>query len=107
MGEIASGSWGLCKCALNHVFTGSTSNLYQSLFPRFIFAPKNKMTEDYHEENQLITELRSSRLQLVSLRAREHMLQQAADDYRALAQSLGGRFPELTEPAEPPADTQP
>jgi hypothetical protein len=47
MGEIARGSWGLCRALPEDVFQQAPSDLWQAAYPRLIFAPKNEMSESY------------------------------------------------------------
>lgn len=47
MGEIARGSWGLCRATLEDVMNYGPDNLWQAAYPRLIFAPRNEMSESY------------------------------------------------------------
>lgn len=50
MGEIARGSWGLCKAVPEDVLQQEPSSLWSAAYPRLIFAPKNEMSESYDGE---------------------------------------------------------
>mmetsp|Transcript_10201 Transcript_10201/g.30278 ORF Transcript_10201/g.30278 Transcript_10201/m.30278 type:complete len:194 (+) Transcript_10201:3-584(+) len=47
MGEIASGSWGLCKSDAADVTSTTSGDLYESVYPRLVFAPKTEMSENH------------------------------------------------------------
>ena len=46
MGELARGSWGLCRSKAEDIHT-KHSELYELMYPRACFPPKSEMTEDY------------------------------------------------------------
>lgn len=47
MGEIARGSWGLCQAETKDVVERAASEVYESVFPRLVFAPESDMSETY------------------------------------------------------------
>eukprot|EP00746_Dinoflagellata_sp_MGD_P063342 gnl/MRDRNA2_/MRDRNA2_26618_c0_seq2.p1 gnl/MRDRNA2_/MRDRNA2_26618_c0~~gnl/MRDRNA2_/MRDRNA2_26618_c0_seq2.p1 ORF type:complete len:155 (-),score=35.21 gnl/MRDRNA2_/MRDRNA2_26618_c0_seq2:26-490(-) len=48
MGEIARGSWGLCKTDPDDVLGRyRVGELWRKMYPRLIFAPRNAMSESY------------------------------------------------------------
>lgn len=50
MGEIARGSWGLCKALPDDVMAKHPSEVYSSIYPRLVFAPPSEMSERYGSE---------------------------------------------------------
>jgi len=50
MGEIARGSWGLCKGEASDVLSLGGADLWPTTYPRLTFAPKNEMSETYNRE---------------------------------------------------------
>jgi len=50
MGEIARGSWGLCRGDMQQTWELPREQLYDKIFPDLVFAPKSEMTEDYAAE---------------------------------------------------------
>ncbi|CAJ1378971.1 unnamed protein product, partial [Effrenium voratum] len=51
MGEIARGSWGLCKADTQDVVSKRPDEVWQSVYPRLVFAPKSEMSEAYGGES--------------------------------------------------------
>jgi len=47
MGEIARGSWGLSRALSEDVTKIDPVKLWEEVYPRLIFAPKNDMSESY------------------------------------------------------------
>jgi len=47
MGEIARGSWGLCKANTQDVVSKRPDEVWQAVYPRLVFAPKSEMSESY------------------------------------------------------------
>jgi len=47
MGEIARGSWGLCRAVPEDVLQRGPADLHKQVYSRLIFAPKNEMSESY------------------------------------------------------------
>mmetsp|Transcript_62186 Transcript_62186/g.131374 ORF Transcript_62186/g.131374 Transcript_62186/m.131374 type:complete len:719 (+) Transcript_62186:367-2523(+) len=50
MGEIARGSWGLCKGENDDVVVSTSDEVWNSVYPRLIFAPRSEMSENYRSE---------------------------------------------------------
>jgi len=50
MGEIARGSWGLCKSMPEDVLSTVPGQAYECVYPRLVFAPRNDMSETYGGE---------------------------------------------------------
>lgn len=50
IGEIASGSWGLCRSSIGDVVDTAAEALYEAAHPRLIFAPRTEMSESYDRE---------------------------------------------------------
>ncbi|CAK0829816.1 unnamed protein product, partial [Prorocentrum cordatum] len=61
MGEIARGSWGLCRAPDDLTALGP-SEAWDAVYPRLVFAPKSEMSESYDghapEEEEQRRELR-------------------------------------------------
>eukprot|EP00435_Cladocopium_sp_Y103_P059494 s82_g21.t1 len=51
MGEIARGSWGLCKANTQDVVSQRPDEVWQAVYPRLVFAPKSDMSESYGGES--------------------------------------------------------
>jgi len=51
MGEIARGSWGLCKANTQDVVSKGPDEVWQAVYPRLVFAPKSEMSESYGGES--------------------------------------------------------
>ncbi|CAK9010131.1 Fimbrin [Durusdinium trenchii] len=51
MGEIARGSWGLCKANTQDVVSKRPDEVWQAVYPRLVFAPKSEMSENYSGES--------------------------------------------------------
>jgi len=47
MGEIARGSWGLCQASAGDLAARDPEALWTQIYHRFIFAPKNELSETY------------------------------------------------------------
>jgi len=47
LGEVARGSWGLCRSLPEDVTSAAPSQLWDSVYPRLKFAPKSDLTENY------------------------------------------------------------
>lgn len=58
MGEIARGSWGLCRSVPEDVLLRESDELWLSVYPRLILAPKNEMSESYDGDEQRRQQLR-------------------------------------------------
>lgn len=52
MGEIARGSWGLCKANTQDVVSQRPDEVWQAVYPRLVFARKSEMSESYGESPQ-------------------------------------------------------
>jgi len=52
MGEIARGSWGLCKANTQDVVSKRPDEVWQAVYPRLVFAPKSEMSESYGDSPQ-------------------------------------------------------
>jgi len=71
MGEIASGSWGLCRSEVGDVTRTLPQEVYAAVYPRLIFAPQTEMSESYDRD-----EGEERRMQLLQLRnLRRHRAQ--------------------------------
>eukprot|EP00929_Paragymnodinium_shiwhaense_P023057 TRINITY_DN14528_c0_g1_i1.p1 TRINITY_DN14528_c0_g1~~TRINITY_DN14528_c0_g1_i1.p1 ORF type:complete len:654 (-),score=165.55 TRINITY_DN14528_c0_g1_i1:217-2178(-) len=72
IGEIASGSWGLCKSQVCDVTVTKTEDLWNSIYRRMIFAPKTEMSENYcsAERIEALSQARLVRLHRRLLRRR-------------------------------------
>lgn len=77
MGEIARGSWGLCKADPEDVISRSPSQVWTAVYPRLVFAPHSEMSESYDggapDEEERRTQLR--RMAII-----HDLLQGQADD---------------------------
>eukprot|EP00913_Durusdinium_trenchii_P033388 g31257.t1 len=51
MGEIARGSWGLCKANTQDVVSKRPDEVWQAVYPRLVFAPKSDPCENYSGES--------------------------------------------------------
>eukprot|EP00441_Pelagodinium_beii_P003847 CAMPEP_0197700652 /NCGR_PEP_ID=MMETSP1338-20131121/122238_1 /TAXON_ID=43686 ORGANISM="Pelagodinium beii, Strain RCC1491" /NCGR_SAMPLE_ID=MMETSP1338 /ASSEMBLY_ACC=CAM_ASM_000754 /LENGTH=215 /DNA_ID=CAMNT_0043284287 /DNA_START=33 /DNA_END=677 /DNA_ORIENTATION=- len=51
MGELASGSWGLCTASIPEIICIPRAELYETLYPRLVFASKSEMSEDYSRDD--------------------------------------------------------
>mmetsp|Transcript_47608 Transcript_47608/g.113320 ORF Transcript_47608/g.113320 Transcript_47608/m.113320 type:complete len:607 (+) Transcript_47608:60-1880(+) len=51
MGEIARGSWGLCKANTQDVVSKSPDEVWHAVYPRLVFAPRSEMSESYGGES--------------------------------------------------------
>jgi len=93
MGEIARGSWGLCRAVPEDVVPADVTpaDLWRGTYPRLIFAPKNEMSESYGGE---VPEEEERRRQL------RHM----AIFHEILHGRLGPNRPPTPELAEPPGE---
>lgn len=59
MGEIARGSWGLCRSVPEDVLLRQgPEELWRSVYPRLILAPKNEMSESYDGQSSADEERR-------------------------------------------------
>eukprot|EP00930_Biecheleria_cincta_P073433 TRINITY_DN6072_c0_g1_i1.p1 TRINITY_DN6072_c0_g1~~TRINITY_DN6072_c0_g1_i1.p1 ORF type:complete len:611 (-),score=103.93 TRINITY_DN6072_c0_g1_i1:52-1848(-) len=62
MGEIARGSWGLCKADPEDVISCAPSQVWGAVYPRLVFAPHSEMSESYGsgapDEEERRTQLR-------------------------------------------------
>lgn len=47
MGEIARGSWGMCRGEEEDVVAAGPSQVWRKVYPRLLFAPKSEMSESY------------------------------------------------------------
>eukprot|EP00927_Polykrikos_kofoidii_P071956 TRINITY_DN68135_c0_g1_i1.p1 TRINITY_DN68135_c0_g1~~TRINITY_DN68135_c0_g1_i1.p1 ORF type:complete len:754 (+),score=150.76 TRINITY_DN68135_c0_g1_i1:214-2475(+) len=88
MGEIASGSWGLCKSTPADVIRTKPESLHQQVYPRFVFAPKTEMTETYDTETS-VEEDRARVLQYERVLRRRQQRAAAAAEAAAVAATFG------------------
>mmetsp|Transcript_129865 Transcript_129865/g.376004 ORF Transcript_129865/g.376004 Transcript_129865/m.376004 type:complete len:603 (+) Transcript_129865:95-1903(+) len=70
MGEIASGSWGLCKVTPQDVVRLQPEAVYDAIYPRLVFAPKTEMSETYAQDSTVAEEEQANRARLQVLRRR-------------------------------------
>eukprot|EP00929_Paragymnodinium_shiwhaense_P087155 TRINITY_DN47435_c0_g1_i1.p1 TRINITY_DN47435_c0_g1~~TRINITY_DN47435_c0_g1_i1.p1 ORF type:complete len:558 (+),score=151.90 TRINITY_DN47435_c0_g1_i1:61-1734(+) len=70
MGEIASGSWGLCTSSNADVMEVAPQDLYSKVYDRLVFAPKTSMSVEYLqvEPTELEQEARLRRLNRIHQR---------------------------------------
>mmetsp|Transcript_114239 Transcript_114239/g.319216 ORF Transcript_114239/g.319216 Transcript_114239/m.319216 type:complete len:353 (+) Transcript_114239:1-1059(+) len=47
LGEIARGSWGLCGAELGDVVSSGAHEVWHTIYPRLVFAPRTEMSESY------------------------------------------------------------
>jgi len=94
MGEIARGSWGLCKGEIGDVVTTGTAEVWRSVYPRLIFAPKSEMSETYRgqarQEEEHRRELRRMAIFHDLLRGRPGRRARENAARQAAAQIAGG-----------------
>eukprot|EP00931_Biecheleriopsis_adriatica_P107621 TRINITY_DN81945_c0_g1_i1.p1 TRINITY_DN81945_c0_g1~~TRINITY_DN81945_c0_g1_i1.p1 ORF type:complete len:523 (+),score=99.44 TRINITY_DN81945_c0_g1_i1:84-1571(+) len=73
MGEIASGSWGLCRSSPADVTSTAPNEIYDSVYPRLIFAPASEMSESF---DQAVSVEELNRARLEQLVRHQQLLQQ-------------------------------
>lgn len=111
MGEIARGSWGLCKANPEDVVSRTPSQVWQEVYPRLVFAPHSEMSESYTseapEEEERRTQLRRMAAihDLVTGRAEDST--SAEDGARPEGEEESSTGPEsVTSEEEPSADSE-
>mmetsp|Transcript_17902 Transcript_17902/g.40356 ORF Transcript_17902/g.40356 Transcript_17902/m.40356 type:complete len:257 (+) Transcript_17902:38-808(+) len=102
MGEIARGSWGLCRAADEDVIHRRPSEVWQMVYPRLMFAPPSEMSESYNgqapEEEARRRELR--RMAIFADLLRRQPLWRAGSRARNIAARLGLPVAAAPEAAE-------
>jgi putative AlgH/UPF0301 family transcriptional regulator len=104
IGEIASGSWGLCKSHETDITALSADELYDTVYPRLVFAPKTEMSETYGQgtvddvdRNQILRFHRQLRRREEAFAQRQR---RRAAEAEQLAAEAGGRLAEGEVPEE-------
>lgn len=103
MGEIARGSWGLCRAATEDVVAKAPHEVWADVYKRLIFAPRSEMSETYNgqdpeDEGQRQELRRMAILHDLLRRGRRGAIR------RALAQRAGDDDEEEEGAAEPPGE---
>merc|ERR1712048_554816 len=78
LGEIASGSWGVCEFDITKELVVKPAAVFESTYPRLLFAPKTSMTDDYESENRRLSLLRVAARAAQRARLAERAAQRAA-----------------------------
>eukprot|EP00747_Dinoflagellata_sp_TGD_P056993 gnl/TRDRNA2_/TRDRNA2_150393_c0_seq2.p1 gnl/TRDRNA2_/TRDRNA2_150393_c0~~gnl/TRDRNA2_/TRDRNA2_150393_c0_seq2.p1 ORF type:complete len:662 (+),score=136.32 gnl/TRDRNA2_/TRDRNA2_150393_c0_seq2:104-1987(+) len=109
VGEIASGSWGLCKSAESDVTVTKPEDLWESVYSRLIFAPKTEMSENHdnaHGDAAIDPvndpEIRARLLQVHRLFRRREQRRLAEAAAEAAAQERASVRPDLVQAAMSP-----
>jgi len=55
MGEIAQGSWGVCRAEMRDVTSIPHDRIYEAVHSRLAFAPRTEMTETFDVEDEVTT----------------------------------------------------
>eukprot|EP00401_Gymnodinium_catenatum_P003995 CAMPEP_0117528214 /NCGR_PEP_ID=MMETSP0784-20121206/37197_1 /TAXON_ID=39447 /ORGANISM="" /LENGTH=556 /DNA_ID=CAMNT_0005324489 /DNA_START=27 /DNA_END=1697 /DNA_ORIENTATION=- len=50
MGEIARGSWGMCRASREDVVAHKPEDVWRMVYPKLVFAPRNEMSANYDEQ---------------------------------------------------------